>query len=103
MSTILVTGGNRGIGNAIVQQIGSRLPTSTIILGCRSVRSGNDAIQELKSNGIAANLDTVEIDIENDKSIAAAVEAIDKKYGKLDGKTLYTHGAKRLKPLLFTC
>lgn len=85
MATILVTGANRGIGYAIAQAIGTRLPDSTILLGCRSVDAGEQAISQLRTDGVAAKLDTVQVDIEDDSSIAAAVEMVGKVFGKLDG------------------
>lgn len=85
MATILVTGANRGIGYAIVQAIGTRLPSSTIILGCRNKDAAKDATDSLHKNGVKAQLSYVELDIENDASIEAAVALIDRDYGKLDG------------------
>ncbi|KAI8711470.1 hypothetical protein NCS52_01410400 [Fusarium sp. LHS14.1] len=84
MANILVTGANRGIGYAIVQTIATRLPTSNTILACRSRSSAEEAIQTFRSSGISAGLDHVELDIDNDASIEAAVAAVDKKYGSLD-------------------
>ncbi|KAI8650396.1 hypothetical protein NCS57_01373100 [Fusarium keratoplasticum] len=84
MANILVTGANRGIGYAIVQTIATRLPTSNIILACKSKTSAEEAIQTLRGSGVSAGLDHVELDIENDASIELAVAAIDKKYGSLD-------------------
>ncbi|UPL00126.1 hypothetical protein LCI18_011060 [Fusarium solani-melongenae] len=84
MANILVTGANRGIGYAIVQTIVTRLPTSNIILACRSKPSAEEAIQTLRGSGISGGLDHVELDIENGNSIELAVAAIDKKYGSLD-------------------
>ncbi|KAM0431379.1 hypothetical protein ACHAPT_005356 [Fusarium lateritium] len=84
MTNILVTGANRGIGYAIVQAIAARFPTSNIILACRSRTSAEEAIQTLRYGGVSTGLDHVELDIENDSSIEAAVAAVDKKYGSLD-------------------
>ncbi|EEU36121.1 uncharacterized protein NECHADRAFT_87211 [Fusarium vanettenii 77-13-4] len=84
MANILVTGANRGIGYAIVQTIASRLPTSNIILACRSTTSAEEAIQTLRSSGLSAGLDHVDLDIDDNASIEAAVAAVDKKYGSLD-------------------
>ncbi|RTE84011.1 hypothetical protein BHE90_001390 [Fusarium euwallaceae] len=84
MANILVTGANRGIGYAIVQTIATRLPTSNIILACRSRTSAEDAIQTLRDSGVSAGLDHIELDIENNASIESAVAAVDKKYGSLD-------------------
>lgn len=88
MSVILVTGGNRGLGYAMVQVLGLRIPDTTIIIGCRDASSGADAIDTLRKEGVAAPLDVVVLDIEDDESIAAALQTIDAKYGKLDGTCL---------------
>lgn len=92
MAIILVTGGNRGIGYAIAKSVGTRLPQSTIILGCRDANAGREAAQQLQNEGIAAAVDVVEVDIESDRSIAAAAKAVEQRHGKLDGKK---HGLKR--------
>lgn len=89
MATILVTGANRGIGYAIVQAIGIRLPSSTIILGCRSKISAKDAIKSLHNHGIKAQLSYVELDIEDDASIEAAVALVERDHGKLDGMSCH--------------
>ena len=86
MATILVTGGNRGIGFGIVQAISRRLPTSTVIIACRSISAGNGAIDEGKKLGLTASLDVIQLDIEDDESITKAVSAVESKYGKLDGR-----------------
>lgn len=87
MSVILVTGGNRGLGYAMVQVLGLRIPDTTIIIGCRDASSGEEAIVTLQKEGVSAPLDVVVLDIEDDESIASAVRTIDAKYGKLDGKS----------------
>ncbi|KAJ3475622.1 hypothetical protein NLG97_g9393 [Lecanicillium saksenae] len=84
MATILVTGGNRGIGYAIVKVLGTRLPSATVIIGCRDVPAGQKAIEELRDEGLVTALDVVKIDIEDDDSIREAVVAVGQKYGKVD-------------------
>ncbi|KAL6803906.1 hypothetical protein J3E68DRAFT_188435 [Trichoderma sp. SZMC 28012] len=84
MSTILVTGGNRGIGFGIVQAIAQRIPSSTIILACRNLATGHDAIDQLRGQGISSKLDAVQLDIEDIQSITSAVEAVNDRHGKLD-------------------
>jgi len=86
MSVVLITGANRGIGFAIAQLIGTRLPSSTVLIGCRSKAAGEDAVSRLKGVGLQCQLDVVEIDIENDASIRSAAEVVQNKYGRLDGK-----------------
>ncbi|KAF4844418.1 Short-chain dehydrogenase/reductase tropE [Colletotrichum siamense] len=84
MATILVTGGNRGIGFGVVQAIANRLPDSLVIIGCRSTVAGDEAMTELRELGVKANLDVLLLDIEDDASITAAVATVDQKHGKLD-------------------
>ncbi|WZH46918.1 uncharacterized protein QYS62_008045 [Fusarium acuminatum] len=84
MANILVTGANRGIGYAIVQAIATRLPSPNIILGCRSKDAAQEAIQSLHESGVKVQLGYVEIDIESDASIEAAVVWLEAKYGRLD-------------------
>jgi NAD(P)-dependent dehydrogenase (short-subunit alcohol dehydrogenase family) len=87
MSTIvLVTGANRGIGFAIVQLLAARIPTAVILLGCRSTTAGHEAVEKLKALDTKSALDVVQIDIEDDSSIVAAVAAVEQKYGRLDGE-----------------
>ncbi|KAI4866222.1 hypothetical protein F4820DRAFT_417476 [Hypoxylon rubiginosum] len=80
MTIILVTGGNRGIGNAIVQAVGTRVRDVTILVGCRSL----ERAEELKGLGVPAKLEPLEITITDDASIRAAVQIVETKYGKLD-------------------
>lgn len=86
MATILITGANRGIGFAIAQAVCGSFPTSTILIGCRNVDLGEDAIKRLRLDGVTTSLHTLPIDIESDVSIASAVTIVREKFGKLDGK-----------------
>lgn len=90
MSTILVTGGNRGIGFGIVQAIAQRIPSSTIILACRNLATGHEAIDQLRGQGVSSKLDAIQLDIEDIQSITNAVEAVNDRYGKLDGAYIET-------------
>ncbi|KAH7235321.1 hypothetical protein BKA59DRAFT_444285 [Fusarium tricinctum] len=84
MTHILITGANRGIGYAIAQAIAARPPSSNIILGCRSKDAAQEAIRSLRETGVTAQLNYVEIDIESDTSIEAAVLTLEREYGRLD-------------------
>jgi NAD(P)-dependent dehydrogenase (short-subunit alcohol dehydrogenase family) len=87
MAMVLITGGSRGIGFGIVRAVASRVPESTVIIGSRSNSNGEKAVQQLRELGIGTKLDVVQIDIEDDDSIQAAVSTVDKRYGCLDGET----------------
>ncbi|KAI0175828.1 hypothetical protein GGR52DRAFT_538310 [Hypoxylon sp. FL1284] len=84
MTVVLVTGGNRGIGNAIVQAIGTRVRDVTVLVGCRSLDRVEEPIRMPKELGIVAKLEPIEITITEDASIKAAVRVVEDKYGKLD-------------------
>lgn len=101
MAIILVTGGNRGIGYAIVTSISTRHPDSTILLGCRNEASGKEAIQQLEADGITGKVEAIQIDIESDSSITTAANAIVQNYGKLDGRTFFDKQTSLNKLLIF--
>ncbi|KAI1098296.1 hypothetical protein F4804DRAFT_325175 [Jackrogersella minutella] len=84
MIVILVTGGNRGIGNAIVQAVGNRVHDAIILVGSRSIENAEECIRNLKELGVPARLEPLRITITDNESIKAAVRAVDEKYGKLD-------------------
>ncbi|KAI0380132.1 hypothetical protein F5Y04DRAFT_282262 [Hypomontagnella monticulosa] len=84
MTIILVTGGNRGIGNAIVQATGTRIHGATILVGTRSIENAVEPIKQLKELGVSATLEPLEINITDDASIKAAVKTVEARYGKLD-------------------
>ncbi|RWA07850.1 hypothetical protein EKO27_g7249 [Xylaria grammica] len=95
MATILITGANRGIGFAIAQAICVSLPTSTVLLGCRHISLGEDAIRRLKMDGVTASLHTIPLDIESNASIATAAKFVGEKFGRLD---ILINNAIRLDP-----
>ncbi|KAL0768773.1 hypothetical protein CaCOL14_008081 [Colletotrichum acutatum] len=84
MAIILVTGANREIGLGIVQAIAGRVPNSTILIGCRTHESGEEAVRKWRDIGIEEALDILPFDIEDDASIVAAAAVAQEKYGKLD-------------------
>lgn len=88
MPVILVTGGNRGIGYAIVQVLGSRVPNTTVLMGCRSLETAGEAITKLREMGVPAKFEPIQINITDNASIKAAVHTVTETYGKLDGERL---------------
>lgn len=83
---ILVTGANRGIGFAIIQSLAMHPITtnSILLLGCRDVTKGDEAIKELKKIGCSSSMHTIPLDINSDESIRYAVSTITSKLGHLD-------------------
>merc|ERR1712013_73958 len=79
---ILVTGGNKGIGLAIVTKLLQDYPDSYLILGSRDVRRGQAAvaqINELMSDS-CYRLELLQLDVTSDESVKAAVELLKAKY-----------------------
>ena len=81
---VLVTGGNRGIGFAILQALATRSPTDHYILASRSLAKGQEALSQLRSLGIQSTITLLELDVTSDISIHSAVQTISKDNGRLD-------------------
>lgn len=84
---ILITGANQGLGYYAAQQLASQ-GTYHVLLGSRDFSKAEKAIQTLTSDTTlkvsSDDLTPIQIDINDDASIAAAAKTIDDKYHKLD-------------------
>jgi NAD(P)-dependent dehydrogenase (short-subunit alcohol dehydrogenase family) len=76
----LVTGSNRGIGHAIVEQLAAR--GMTVFLGSRSLEQGEAAAAAVGSS--AGEVIPVELDVTDPVTIGAAAALVDKEFGRLD-------------------
>lgn len=83
---IFVTGANQGLGFAIIQVAALRDPRSIYVLASRRRLAGEEAVKKLQELGVTAKVEVIELDVTNDEQIAAAVEFIKTKYGRLDGE-----------------
>lgn len=76
----LVTGANKGIGLEIARGLAKQ--GATVLLGARSAEAGTAAADALQDEGLA--VDFLAIDVTDTASIAAAAEAIERRFGRLD-------------------
>lgn len=78
---VLISGANRGIGLATAIRL-AREHDYQVIIGSRSAENGAKVAKKLESEGLS--VDSVQLDVTSDESIANAVEYITQKYGRLD-------------------
>lgn len=76
----LITGANKGLGKEVARQLGAQ--GMTVLLGARDERRGQEAVAELKQQGIHAR--AVRLDVTNAESIHEAARQIEGEFGRLD-------------------
>ena len=84
-AVVLITGANTGLGLATVKALSTGSKTYTILLGGRNLDKAKAAVEEVRpliSN--KSSIEAVQIDIEDDDSIAALAKTIEAKHGRLD-------------------
>lgn len=83
---IFITGANAGLGLYTVKALYGSGNAYTILLGARDLSKANGAIDEVKREypNSASSMEPVQVDLEDDKSITQAYEAISAKHGRVD-------------------
>ncbi|KAM0227878.1 hypothetical protein ACHAPO_011167 [Fusarium lateritium] len=81
---VLVTGANTGLGFQIVKAICGSKTEYEVLVGGRSIQKAEQAIKTLKEEFPSSHLHAIQVDVEDDLSIASAFEHVNNKYGKLD-------------------
>lgn len=83
---VLITGANTGLGYEIVRALCSSDQAYEIILGGRSIDKAKKAAETAKNeySQTKSTLSPVQIDIEDDDSINALYEHVQKTYGRID-------------------
>jgi NAD(P)-dependent dehydrogenase (short-subunit alcohol dehydrogenase family) len=76
----LISGGNRGIGLEIARQLARK--NIAVVIGARDFEKGRAAAHTIASDGLAA--EAVVLDVTDGKSIAAAVENVVRRHGRID-------------------
>ncbi len=69
MNSIIITGANSGIGFECAMQMAKIAPNEQIILACRNVQAGNEAIEKIKQKTKHQNLICLELDLASLQSV----------------------------------
>jgi NAD(P)-dependent dehydrogenase (short-subunit alcohol dehydrogenase family) len=81
MKTVLITGANKGIGFETANQLAKL--GYYVYIGCRNNSKGLDAIKKLNASGVD-NVEYIELDVTDIRSIKAAKEVLETKVAQLD-------------------
>jgi NAD(P)-dependent dehydrogenase (short-subunit alcohol dehydrogenase family) len=76
---VFITGANKGIGYEVARQLAAQ--EFIVLLGARDSQRGIAAAQKLSAQG---EVHFVQIDVSDERSIAAAAEMVSKQWGKVD-------------------
>ncbi|AEV95658.1 SDR family oxidoreductase [Pediococcus claussenii] len=76
----LITGANRGMGLEIAKELGQK--GQLILLGVRDVTGSQKVLDQLRSQGVRAEL--VSIDVTNEQTVEQAVKEVEGRHGHLD-------------------
>ncbi|OKP86470.1 hypothetical protein A3844_13075 [Paenibacillus helianthi] len=79
-TTVLITGANKGIGFETARQLGAL--GHRVLIGSRDEQRGSEAAAALTQEGIHAHF--IQLDLQDQDSIAAAAQTIAKEYSGLD-------------------
>jgi NAD(P)-dependent dehydrogenase (short-subunit alcohol dehydrogenase family) len=69
MKSIIITGANSGIGFECAMQMAKLAPNDQIILACRNVQAGNEAVQKIKQKTNHKNLTCLPLNLASLQSI----------------------------------
>jgi NAD(P)-dependent dehydrogenase (short-subunit alcohol dehydrogenase family) len=79
MKRILVTGGNKGIGKAIISRLLTEWKDTHVVMGSRNVERGQQAMQDLIAEipgDIKDRLELLQLDTSSDETVKAAADKI---------------------------
>lgn len=79
---VIVTGGNRGIGQSVVKQMSDR--GAKVIIACRDVTAGRLAADNIIANNPSANVQVMKLDLSSFKSVKSFAEKFTRSEQKLD-------------------
>lgn len=80
--TVIVTGGNRGIGYSLVKQMSDR--GARVIIACRDITAGKNAAASASARNASASIRVMKLDLSSFKSVKSFAENFTRSERKLD-------------------
>lgn len=79
-----MVGANQGVGFETAKNLLCHSAKYHVLLGCRDLKKGDDAVATLKSSSILGSVSAIQIDVTSDESVDAAAAEVSKAFGRLD-------------------
>ncbi|KIW31683.1 uncharacterized protein PV07_03290 [Cladophialophora immunda] len=83
-TVVLITGANQGIGYECVKKLAAEQANYHILLGSRSLQRGKEAASSITDLAQGTSVEPLELDVDDDESIARAAKYVEEKFGRLD-------------------
>jgi NAD(P)-dependent dehydrogenase (short-subunit alcohol dehydrogenase family) len=80
--TVVITGGNSGIGLEAARPLATR--GARVVIACRSLERAQTAIEDIQASAPSAQVEAVELDLASQVSIARCAEALGKRLERVD-------------------
>ena len=85
-TVVLITGANQGLGLECVKKLAAEQPNYHILLASRNLEGGKRAASAIGNIAQTTTVEALELDVDDDDSIAKAVKYVEQIYGRLDGR-----------------
>lgn len=82
--TVLFPGANSGIGYAASKVIASASTKYHVIMASRSLEKGHAASSAIQVAGVKGKTSSIQLNVTDESSIAAAVQQVEREHGRLD-------------------
>lgn len=79
-----IIGANQGVGFETAKNLLCHSAKYHVLIGCRDLKKGADAVATLKSGSILGSVSAIQIDVTNDESVDAAAAEVSKTFSRLD-------------------
>jgi NAD(P)-dependent dehydrogenase (short-subunit alcohol dehydrogenase family) len=81
---VLITGANAGIGFETALLFATSSPSYHVIIGSRSTKKGQAALESIQSQNPSGSLSVVQLDVTSEESLSSAYNSVSEEFGRLD-------------------